>query len=513
MTTALGIAAVTGVLQSVIEEQIKDADLQARLGIAETEVTALPPSVAVDGEGNRLNLFMYRTGVNTGWRNVQLPERNSAGDRVANPPLPLDLHYMLTSVGDADFVTDILLGEGMQVLQDHEQLNRDLIRTTLTDPSLGSSRRQMFKEFLDSGLADQIEAIKLSPYFPDDDELSKIWSSIQTDFRPSAFYEASVVLLRPERPAPKPLPVETPRIFVEPASRPTIESVGVKGAPREPITPGATVVIEGSSLADDHVTVSLGDRDLSPSAPLHNDRIEVTIPSDVTAGPHGLQVFHGIEFAPGDVRPTVASNAAPIMIHPVVTAGSLRGTTSKVRLELQPAVRPGQNVVVLLNPESSDERSVAFAVPEPEYELSVVHGSGSGLNSGEKYRVRVQVDGAASPLAFDASDPMLEPNDTLLIADTLTATDAGSGNVDAEATVEDAGGSAASGVDVEVGIFDSDGSRLQTKTGTTGGSGKVTVQFSPGAGSYRVRILSMDDGTSAFWNRFEGESDTEVTVS
>ncbi len=64
-------------------------------------VTALPPDriVTTPTEPSQLNLFMYQALVNTAWRNVGMPSHAAAGERLTNPPLGLDLHYLLTAFG------------------------------------------------------------------------------------------------------------------------------------------------------------------------------------------------------------------------------------------------------------------------------------------------------------------------------------------------------------------------------------------------------------------------------
>lgn len=50
-----------------------------------------------DRKRNQVNLFLYQVTPNPGWRNTGLPSLDSRGDgRLSNPPLALDLHYLLT---------------------------------------------------------------------------------------------------------------------------------------------------------------------------------------------------------------------------------------------------------------------------------------------------------------------------------------------------------------------------------------------------------------------------------
>ena len=102
-------------------------------------VTALPPDriVTTPNEPSQLNLFMYQALANAAWRNVGMPSHAASGERVTNPPLGLDLHYMLTAYGAEEFFAEALLGYGMQVLNETPVLARDYIRQTW----IGGGRR------------------------------------------------------------------------------------------------------------------------------------------------------------------------------------------------------------------------------------------------------------------------------------------------------------------------------------------------------------------------------------
>src|SRR6185503_15896940 len=111
MSTALALASVTAVLKDLLNNGLIDHDVGASVG--EVIVSTLPldrvDSLEADKK-SRLNLFMYQVTSNPGWRNQALPSRDSNGERVSNPPLALDLHYLLTAYGAEEFHGEILLG-------------------------------------------------------------------------------------------------------------------------------------------------------------------------------------------------------------------------------------------------------------------------------------------------------------------------------------------------------------------------------------------------------------------
>src|SRR5215471_6399154 len=99
MSTALAVASVTAVLKDLLNNGMIDHNITAVVG-SDVVVSALPPDridvidVNPSDRKSRLNLFLYQVTPNAGWRNVGLPSRNGQGERISNPPLALDLHYL-----------------------------------------------------------------------------------------------------------------------------------------------------------------------------------------------------------------------------------------------------------------------------------------------------------------------------------------------------------------------------------------------------------------------------------
>src|SRR4029078_11578879 len=97
-------------------------------------VSATPPDriTTGDNEPNRLNWFLYQVTPNPGWRNDGMPSFAAQGGRLSNPPLALDLHYLLTAYGHVDLNAEILLGYAMDLLHDTPVLTRAAIKRSLT---------------------------------------------------------------------------------------------------------------------------------------------------------------------------------------------------------------------------------------------------------------------------------------------------------------------------------------------------------------------------------------------
>lgn len=202
MSNALGIAAVTAVLKDLLKTGIADRALTGIVG--EVIVSALPPDrLLVEGqpETGRLNLFMYKVTPNQGWRNAAVPARDAAGQRIGSPPLALDLHYLVTAYGAAEFEGEILLGYAMQILHDTPVLTRESIRRTLAPAvSMTPGGAVPLSGLIASELAEQAEQIRITPQTTSAEEMSNLWAAIRSHYRPSAAYLASVVMIESRRP-------------------------------------------------------------------------------------------------------------------------------------------------------------------------------------------------------------------------------------------------------------------------------------------------------------------------
>jgi hypothetical protein len=175
MSNALAIAAVTATLRHLLDRGLS-ADLPG------TQVTTRPPDKARGGAtGNQVNLFLYQTQPNAAWRNTTLA--GSAGAGPGQPPLALNLYYLLSAYGqnddDPDPYSHRLLGEAMRILHARPVLAPADIREALTG----------------NDLYEQVERVRVTPQPLTLDEMAKLWSTFQTQYRISVAYEVSVVLI------------------------------------------------------------------------------------------------------------------------------------------------------------------------------------------------------------------------------------------------------------------------------------------------------------------------------
>ncbi len=213
MSTALAISAVTAILQFHLNNMYSDA---AGFANPVTVSCLAPDQVKIGTAGsddveNQVNLFMHQVTYNAAWRNLGMASMSSDGTtRLNNPPLALDLHYLLTAYGSNDWQAEALLGYALTMLHEAPVLTRNDVSSalsTLTGPPGVFPLNPLTKYLSSSGLADQIEMIKITPETLGREEMAWLWTALKADYRPTFPFQVSVVLIQPLLPASLALPV------------------------------------------------------------------------------------------------------------------------------------------------------------------------------------------------------------------------------------------------------------------------------------------------------------------
>lgn len=192
MSNALAIAAVTATLRNLLQS------INQVTGLEDTTVSTKPPDQSRNhNDANQLNLFLYQVLPNAAWRNMDNPQYVKSGE-TSMPPLPLNLYYMLTAYGRGhdDVFGHRLLGEAMSILYDHPLLGPQEIQAALPSDS-------------NSGLQNQVERVRITLQPLSVEEIFRLWSGFQTQYRVSVSYEVAVVLIDSKMPGRTPLPVLT----------------------------------------------------------------------------------------------------------------------------------------------------------------------------------------------------------------------------------------------------------------------------------------------------------------
>jgi hypothetical protein len=442
MSTELAIASVTYVLKDLLNNGLIDHDISGAVG-GNVKVTALPPDridVTSTDQESQLNLFMYRVTPNQGWRNVGLPSHDARGERISNPYLALDLHYLLTAYGADELHSEILLGYGMQLLHETPVLTRDAIRTSLAPPTTapgGSGLPPALQALSTSELAEQIEQVKITPQAISTEEISKLWSAFQSKFRPTTAYQASVVLIESRRSTRSALPVRRGgrKIYAVPFQQPVIEKIKSQSqvtanepiVEGQPILAGYKLVLEGRNLRGQETLVNVGGIEVTPSpGDVSDTQIILPLPTELSAGIQGVQVIHRMLMGePPTPHQGVESNLAAFVLQPTLVIDSLSNVqhtgnnlySGTVNVTVKPAVLKTQRAILYLNeilqipasPPGAESILAAYSFHAPPMALLSPPAPAENLTipiSGVKagtYLARIKVDGAESPLSTDAT--------------------------------------------------------------------------------------------------------------
>ena len=436
MSTALAIAGVTQLLRDLLNEGIVDNDVAANIG-TNVVVHARAPDLLdpVTDENSVLNVFLYKVDPQANWQNEILATRGPDGRRVANTPLALDLYYLVSAASGEDLHADILLGHAMQILHEHPGFDRDEIVAGLTPaPVIAGGLPPVLQALAQTGLADQVEQLVISPIYLGLEEISKLWAAFQTSYRSSMAYRVSSVIIAREEPTVQPLPVLTigtnnsgPE--VEPsltAGPPFLRAVTLpQGQPSARI--GDTIVLWGQGLDGADLLIrfespALDDPiELAPDAGGGARMRSVTIPNAPAVWAAGVFTVRFLA-APAPGEPRRMSNSVALQIAPrpqLPAAGVTRPDpgTVRVTLGIRPRIRPGQQVELILG----GAAALAPARTAPQTQASFDFPA---LPAGS-YPLRLRVDGVESWLVqrdlapvgpdFAPRPPAFDPAQVLMV--------------------------------------------------------------------------------------------------
>lgn len=396
MSNYLAVAAAT----ATIARQMKDALDEAAhdgVGVANATVTTGPPPASPPSNPPTVNLFLAWTAVNAGWANADLGFRDSSGRLTEIPTAALTLHYVLTFYGsEAELEPQQLLGVVAGHFHSEPYLTRQMVSDAIADTA--------FAYVSASDLADQPELVRMTPARWTLDELSRLWTALPAgSFGLSMGYEAAPVLVQPLVEASAPLPVLRAEITVAPNRAPHITGVAPLVA-HAVVEAGATIVVRGTGLAYSTLQVEIDGAPVPAGAvgAVKAESIEVTLPSDLPAGTHGLEVVHVYDLSAAGTEQSGRSGLAPFVLHPRVDAAIQSGSTLEVTVT--PPVGPRQRATVSLDPDPAvggptvTLPSTAKPIPVPPpvpLPAPVLEADLAGVAAGT-YRVRVRVGGADS---------------------------------------------------------------------------------------------------------------------
>ncbi|MDD1780468.1 DUF4255 domain-containing protein [Enterovibrio sp. ZSDZ35] len=434
MSSALAIAGITQLLRDLLNDGLVDNDV-ATIVNTNVPVHALPPDQMLAQEEDNapaLNIFLYHTEVNAAWANQCVPTRNSDGDRINNTPLPLDLFYIVSAYGTADLHNDVLLGYAMQILHEHPGFTRAEIQTALNpSPAIAAGLPPLLQALADTGLADQAEAIRIAPHMMPVSEKSALWSALQSQYRQSATYRVSTVLMQADYPTRNALPVLTIGVDntgpdVHPTLTPALPQLNRIIAPalQSSARLGDTLDVEGFALdgTNPRFTFSHVSQEVAHTinaAVGGTARTQsVTLPNAAASWAAGM---YSLLFSADNGGNTQQSNLLSAQISPVMTFPPTsvvrNGTSVVVTLRVTPHFFPGQQAMLWLGSDGATAETVSIATDTMVFVFGAIPAG--------TYTARLRVDGVDSwfiikdrpPIAPDFAPraPIYDPTQVITV--------------------------------------------------------------------------------------------------
>lgn len=425
MSNTLAIGAVTAALRYLLLSRIPALDAE----LSDLEVTTQPPDIARKGiTKTQLNIFLYQAVMNGSWRNMDIPFQTRPGETGA-PPLALDLYYLLTAFGRREKDTEVLdhrvLGGAMSVLHDHPLLGADEIRNALTG----------------NDLANQFERVRITHQPMSLEEMSKLWTTFQTQYRISTAYEVAVILVDSTTPARTVLPVlkrgeKDSGVGVVSTSAPVLTDI------RPPLSQpaarlGDCIDIIGRQLQTSDAVVRFTDLrspftvEVSSDAGGDDSRISVLlkdvpqigdtpdIPRDPSALSRWAPGFYTVSLIIQHPQlPAFSSNELVCALAPTITVSPTAASPGDLTLSLTcaPRLRDGQRVALLFA-----DRQIAptnISTPADTAEPSTLKFRILNVAAGT-YVVRLRVDGVDSlPVVFGGTPPVpgFDPGQQVIVS-------------------------------------------------------------------------------------------------
>jgi hypothetical protein len=334
MSNSLAIAAVTTTLRNLISQGVAQE-------LGDGIVTTQPPDKArYHHDKNQINLFLYHILPNASWRTMDLPNRVKPGE-IGQPPLALNLYYIITFYGkdNDDILAHRLLGQAMHILNDYAVLNPADIKISLGE----------------SDLHNQVERVRITLQPMSLEDISKLWRTFQTQYRISAVYEVSVVIIESSRIVKTQKPVLTrdeDSLFAEASLTlpfPTLEAVQLPNL-QNGIHLGEVFTLIGHHLDSDDDTVFV--RLMHPcfSKPMQlklqqqsSTEIVVSLPNEPSNLPAG---FYTVAVRLCKDGKELSTNALSFSLAPKIQ--QITQSESILTLKINPQVWQQQEVALLL---------------------------------------------------------------------------------------------------------------------------------------------------------------------
>jgi hypothetical protein len=404
MSDYLAVGGVSAVLMSLLGTALTDGGPTTILGSA-SAITNKAPDLITTGkdEAAGVNLFLYYASINPALRNLNLPSTSASGGKLSNPPLAINLHYLVTAYGSHAFDAEILLAWAMKVFHDTPVVPRDIIQQALADLLSVLPVPPENKLIAASTLTSQVEHIRITPETLTTEEIYRLWTAFQAAYRPTTSYQVSVVVIQDTQSYTSNLPVQQRAVLALPLISPMIDAV----TPTM-VAGGQTMTLNGSNFLGDTAAGTLVSFDSAAgiaAATVQGSCVRVVVPTTLTAGTHNVRVTRTVTF-PSSTRPHsgFASNPVPFQLIPVITPAVTPPFKAKLgapfTLTLSPAVEAIQQVVFYFGDQAVPVPARSLTGPPSQTQITVTVPPALATGT---YPIRVEVDGAQSKLTLDTN--------------------------------------------------------------------------------------------------------------
>lgn len=439
MSNALAIAGVTAVLQHYLYNLYHQPSVSLSFSTP-VHVTCFAPdqvqqhiSSGTKKAENQVNLFLHLVTHNAAWRNVGYASLSSDGTTaVGNPPLALDLHYLLTVYGSEPWQAEALLGFALMMLHQSPVLTRSDIdialaaRTTSTYPHSGYPLNSTLPL---CGLGGQMEMIKITPESMNREEMAWLWTALKADYRPTFPFRVSVALLQPDVSTSYALPVL--QVAFDAIAQRQAQILSIQTASGQPAAqPGEQVILKGEFLSGADLVVlthqKLGKQITftplaSPPAlnPPSATSLTFALPDPTLADfPAGLYDLSAQWTDPVTKAATATTNTVPFAVAawlPSTQAASKTPSGSMIQLTLSsfaPPIFPGQQVnLSLSNIPTPTQKLNCFSadaqpLPNDSPATTLTFLFDPGLPTATDLLARLVIDGVPSIVQITINPPL-----------------------------------------------------------------------------------------------------------
>jgi hypothetical protein len=402
MSDYLAVGGVSAVLRSLLTTALTAGGPSTILG-STPGITAISPDLIATSKNEQpqLNLFMYYVNLNPALRNLDLPSADAVGGRLSNPPLALNLHYLVSAYGSGQFDAEILLAWAMKVFHDTPVVPSQTIQSALDDLRTQPQPSPEALLIAGSTLATQIELMRITPEALTTEEIYRLWAAFQAAYRPSTALQVSVVVIQDTRAFTSNLPVQVRTVTALPLQTPIIDSVSPNM-----ITSGQVLTITGSNFLGDTPAGTVVSFDAGPDTTpdtVQGNLVAVTLPAALPAGTRMVSIQRLIVF-PGSPaqHQGFTSSPAPFQLIPAIQdASPVRATQgSPLTLTLSPDVGRTQQATLYIGDGAIpiDARPVGAPASSATITFPIPGDFPTGT-----YPLRVEIDGAQSKLTPTAA--------------------------------------------------------------------------------------------------------------